>query len=31
MPRGAPSQAWSVACTLESWWRLERLQRKSEQ
>jgi 4-alpha-glucanotransferase len=23
-PRGAPSQAWSVACTLEAWWRLEK-------
>ena len=23
-PRGAPSQAWSVACALEAWWRLER-------
>ena len=23
-PRGAPCQAWSVACTLETWWRLER-------
>jgi predicted glycogen debranching enzyme len=23
-PRGAPAQAWSVACTLEAWWRLER-------
>jgi 4-alpha-glucanotransferase len=22
-PRGAPAQAWSVACTLEAWWRLE--------
>jgi 4-alpha-glucanotransferase len=22
-PRGAPSQAWSVACTLEAWWKLE--------
>ena len=22
-PRGAPMQAWSVACTLEAWWRLE--------
>ncbi len=22
--RGAPSQAWSVACTLEAWWKLER-------
>jgi 4-alpha-glucanotransferase len=24
-PRGAPAQAWSVACILEAWWRLERL------
>jgi predicted glycogen debranching enzyme len=23
-PRGAPCQAWSVGCTLEAWWRLER-------
>lgn len=23
IPRGAPSQAWSVACVLEAWWRLE--------
>jgi predicted glycogen debranching enzyme len=23
IPRGAPAQAWSVACTLEAWWRLE--------
>jgi predicted glycogen debranching enzyme len=23
-PRGAPLQAWSVACTLEAWWRLTR-------
>ena len=23
-PRGAPCQAWSVACTLEAWWRLAR-------
>ena len=23
-PRGAPVQAWSVACTLETWWRLEK-------
>jgi predicted glycogen debranching enzyme len=22
-PGGAPSQAWSVACVLEAWWRLE--------
>ena len=26
-PRGAPAQAWSVACTLEAWWRLERAAR----
>lgn len=26
-PRGAPSQAWSVACILEAWWRLERAKR----
>jgi len=25
-PRGAPAQAWSVACVLEAWWRLERAQ-----
>ncbi|MGF1613916.1 MAG: amylo-alpha-1,6-glucosidase [Gammaproteobacteria bacterium] len=25
-PRGCPTQAWSVACVLEAWWRLERLQ-----
>jgi predicted glycogen debranching enzyme len=24
LPGGAPSQAWSVACLLEAWWRLER-------
>jgi 4-alpha-glucanotransferase len=23
-PRGAPCQAWSVACALEAWWRLAR-------
>jgi 4-alpha-glucanotransferase len=23
LPRGAPAQAWSVACALEAWWRLE--------
>ena len=22
-PRGCPAQAWSVACVLEAWWRLE--------
>jgi predicted glycogen debranching enzyme len=25
---GAPSQAWSVACTLEAWWRLEKAKRQ---
>ncbi len=24
LPRGCPSQAWSVACILDAWWRLER-------
>ena len=24
LPEGAPSQAWSVACVLEAWWRLQR-------
>jgi 4-alpha-glucanotransferase len=24
LPRGCPAQAWSVACALEAWWRLER-------
>jgi predicted glycogen debranching enzyme len=28
-PGGAPSQAWSVACTLEAWWRLERAKTQS--
>lgn len=23
-PRGCPAQAWSVACTLDAWWKLER-------
>lgn len=26
-PRGAPCQAWSVASTLEAWWRLQRVRR----
>jgi glycogen debranching enzyme len=30
-PRGAPAQAWSVACTLESWWRLERMKLQAAQ
>lgn len=30
-PRGAPAQAWSVACVLEAWWRLERLKRQPSQ
>ncbi|MDD5577890.1 MAG: amylo-alpha-1,6-glucosidase [Methylobacter sp.] len=29
-PRGAPSQAWSVACILEAWWRLKRKKRPFE-
>lgn len=29
-PRGCPSQAWSVACTLEAWWRLEHAKRKAQ-
>ncbi|WP_221939125.1 amylo-alpha-1,6-glucosidase [Mycobacterium sp. KBS0706] len=24
-PAGCPAQAWSVACTLEAWWRLRRM------
>lgn len=24
IPRGCPAQAWSVACVLEAWWKLER-------
>ncbi len=27
MPRGCPSQAWSVACILDAWWRLEQAKR----
>ena len=26
-PRGAPAQAWSVACVLEAWWRLAQARR----
>jgi 4-alpha-glucanotransferase len=26
-PRGCPAQAWSVACVLEAWWRIERARR----
>ena len=29
LPRGAPAQAWSVACVLEAWWKLERERRKA--
>ena len=29
-PCGAPAQAWSVACVLETWWRLERIRRKAQ-
>lgn len=27
--RGCPAQAWSVACILEAWWRLERARRRT--
>lgn len=27
-PRGCPAQAWSVACVLEAWWRLEKAKQK---
>lgn len=30
LPRGAPAQAWSVACALEAWTRLERARRRNE-
>jgi len=30
MPRGAPAQAWSSACVLEAWWRLEHAKRFCE-
>ncbi|MDP3004677.1 amylo-alpha-1,6-glucosidase [Methylotenera sp.] len=30
-PRGAPAQAWSVACVLEAWVKLERARRKAVQ
>ena len=29
-PRGCPSQAWSVACTLEAWWKLQRALRNGK-
>jgi len=28
-PRGCPAQAWSVACTLEAWWKLEHARRRT--
>lgn len=28
-PRGCPAQAWSVACTLEAWWKLSRAQSRN--
>jgi len=30
-PRGAPAQAWSVACALEAWWLLEHAKRAAKQ
>jgi predicted glycogen debranching enzyme len=29
-PRGTPAQAWSVACTLEAWWRLQQVRLKEQ-
>jgi predicted glycogen debranching enzyme len=29
-PRGCPAQAWSVACVLEAWWKLERAKRGTQ-
>jgi predicted glycogen debranching enzyme len=29
-PRGCPAQAWSVACVLEAWLRLQRAQRRAD-
>ncbi|PIX02166.1 MAG: glycogen debranching protein, partial [Hydrogenophilales bacterium CG_4_8_14_3_um_filter_62_83] len=29
-PRGAPAQAWSVACTLDAWCRLEEAKRQTK-
>jgi predicted glycogen debranching enzyme len=29
LPGGAPSQAWSVACVIEAWWRIEQARRES--
>jgi 4-alpha-glucanotransferase len=31
LPGGAPSQAWSVACVIEAWWRIERTKRKGRE
>lgn len=28
-PRGAPAQAWSVACVLQAWWQLEQVREKT--
>jgi glycogen debranching enzyme len=30
LPRGAPAQAWSVACVLEAWWRVKRISAASK-
>ena len=29
-PRGCPAQAWSVACTLEAWWKLEHAKKPAQ-
>lgn len=29
-PRGAPAQAWSVACVLQAWWQLEQARQETD-
>jgi 4-alpha-glucanotransferase len=29
-PKGAPAQAWSVACVLQAWWQLEQFRQRSQ-
>jgi 4-alpha-glucanotransferase len=29
-PRGAPAQAWSVACVLQAWWQLEQFKQRPQ-
>jgi 4-alpha-glucanotransferase len=30
VPRGAPAQAWSVACVLQAWWQLEQFKQRPQ-